>query len=247
MNDLQERLKATYVALRFGPAIIGAVFPLILLMVDPTKGSISAHYWSPMRDLFVGVLFALGLIMILNKGLTTKEEWALNVAGTAAIVVALFPTDFKEKVGEIDEVVTKCCEVLGMNLDWAGAMHFACATLLFLCIVFICLVETKSIFERKKILFSKLSIQSVPIRLFGLHRSPATDEFFKFLRKVYLAIGAAMLITLGALVSARILMPGWTTLLFWGESWMIWFFASYWLVKGVEVKFTDEYSIVASP
>jgi len=45
----------------------------------------------PVRALFVGGLFALGVFLFLYKGFTPVENWILNFAGIFAVGVAIFP------------------------------------------------------------------------------------------------------------------------------------------------------------
>lgn len=45
----------------------------------------------PMRNEFVGLLFAIGAVLYVNKGHTDKENILLNVAGAFAWGIALFP------------------------------------------------------------------------------------------------------------------------------------------------------------
>jgi hypothetical protein len=45
----------------------------------------------PMRNWFVGLLFAIGAVLYVNKGHTDKENILLNVAGAFACGIALFP------------------------------------------------------------------------------------------------------------------------------------------------------------
>jgi hypothetical protein len=47
---------------------------------------------TPMRTWFVGILFTLGVLMVLYSGFSWQEDWALNLAGVSALGVALFPT-----------------------------------------------------------------------------------------------------------------------------------------------------------
>ena len=47
---------------------------------------------TPMRSWFVGLLFVLGVLMILYSGFSRLENWLLNAAGVLAVGVALFPT-----------------------------------------------------------------------------------------------------------------------------------------------------------
>lgn len=53
--------------------------------------SISAYYYTPTRAIFVGVLVAIGFVLIVIKG-KDWEDLSLNVAGLLAPVVAFVPT-----------------------------------------------------------------------------------------------------------------------------------------------------------
>jgi hypothetical protein len=70
-GELQDHIFGTYIGLRRGMTAIGAAFPVLLLGLGFASGlgwrsSISAYYWAalpgetpPLRDLFVGSLFAI--------------------------------------------------------------------------------------------------------------------------------------------------------------------------------------------
>jgi hypothetical protein len=97
LNKLREHILKTYSLLRIGMAGIGILFPLILWWVGvfvgvKLQGSISAYYHTPMRDVFVGSLFAIGVFLYFYKGVTNQENIALNFAGVFAVLVALLPT-----------------------------------------------------------------------------------------------------------------------------------------------------------
>lgn len=89
----------TYFVLRMVIAGGAVALPPALLIwasVDPRVefvDSISVFYYSPARGLFVGTLVAIGVALVAYRGYTRGENWLLNVAGTLAIVVALFPTE----------------------------------------------------------------------------------------------------------------------------------------------------------
>lgn len=89
----------TYFVLRMVIAGGAIALPPALLMwatVDPRVefvDSISAFYYSPARGLFVGTLVAIGVALVAYRGYTRGENWLLNMAGTLAVVVALFPTE----------------------------------------------------------------------------------------------------------------------------------------------------------
>lgn len=54
--------------------------------------SISAYYFTPVRAVFVGCMFLVGLALIAYKGRELWEDFFLNVAGMLAPVVAVVPT-----------------------------------------------------------------------------------------------------------------------------------------------------------
>jgi hypothetical protein len=119
LQHLHKHMVKTYFVLRRGLAYIAIVFPLLLwwggaVVGIELKGSMSAYYHSPMRNFFVGLLFAVGLCLYLYKGFSPRENIILNLAGVFAVGVALFPT------GE----------------SW---LHEACALLLFACMAYVSL------------------------------------------------------------------------------------------------------------
>lgn len=108
-----DLISSSQVGYRLALGILGMAFPIILLIGGALDGqeiqtSISAYYHlntSPgpyiptMRDIFVGVLFVIGVALYFYQGYEKKagepysDNSVANVAGIAAIVVALSPTD----------------------------------------------------------------------------------------------------------------------------------------------------------
>lgn len=102
--DLREHMYAAYIALRVGIAVLAIALPFILwiggyiLAEMPLQASMSAYYHSgggAMRDVFVGILFAVGVFLYLYKGFTTLENRALNLAGMFVVGVALVPMEWE--------------------------------------------------------------------------------------------------------------------------------------------------------
>ncbi len=130
-NELQKHMLATYRSLRFGVAAIAFAFPLILwiggrLNGIPLQDSMSAYYHAElngnsMRNWFVGILFAVGIIVYVYKGYSHKENYALNLAGVLAIGIAIFPMEWD--CGET-------CKKL--------SLHGISAVSFFLCIAYVC-------------------------------------------------------------------------------------------------------------
>lgn len=98
-KNISEHILNTYTYLRLGMAGISIIFPLVLwwsgLIFDVKfQASISSYYHTPMRDIFVGSLIAIGAFLWFYQGVKKDENFALNCAGILAIVVALTPTAF---------------------------------------------------------------------------------------------------------------------------------------------------------
>ena len=134
-RELKEHVAGTYHSIRLGIAGVAIALPFLLWIGGrvraglPLQQSMSAYYHSgngAMRDVFVGVLCAVGIVLFLYKGFTHLENHALNLAGLFLVAVAMFPTE----------------------LDAAGAersvsVHGTSAVLFFLCIAYVCLFRAE--------------------------------------------------------------------------------------------------------
>lgn len=105
----KDLIAASQVSYRIAVGILGILFPVILLsggfllykmgqQPDIFQTSVSAYYHTGMRDIFVGVLFVIGLALYFYQGFEKKpsepfsDNLVANVAGFSALGVALFPT-----------------------------------------------------------------------------------------------------------------------------------------------------------
>ncbi len=137
-KDIRGDIFKSYFRLRRGLAVLSILFPAGLLFLGWWYGinrqnSMSAYYFAqssvdalkysfPMRAWFVGILWAVGVFLILYKGFSRTESWLLNLAGISAIFVALFPMT----------IDMKTCLQCGVNdYDW---VHYYAAGTLFGCI-----------------------------------------------------------------------------------------------------------------
>ncbi len=88
----------SYLTLRKGIGFLGISLPFILslgaLIVfhNGIQESISSYYYTGMRDVFVGILCAIGVFLFSYKGYESKDDIAGDLACAFAIGVALFPT-----------------------------------------------------------------------------------------------------------------------------------------------------------
>lgn len=109
--------------LRQAIGALGTLFPLILWTTVLVRGgdtavesSISAYYSTPARDVFVGILVAIGVFLLFYRPYRL-DFWLTSAAGVLAVVVAWFPSG-----GEV------------------AAVHYAAAVGLFLLLALITLV-----------------------------------------------------------------------------------------------------------
>jgi hypothetical protein len=135
-DEVKDQIFKSYIRIRKGLAGLALLFPIGLLFMGAWHGiypqnSMSAYYFAqmpgentqyvfPMRAWFVGILWAIGAFLVLYKGFSVTENRFLNMAGLAAICVAMFPMH-----------VPKECASCGSNA-WAW-VHFGAAGILFLC------------------------------------------------------------------------------------------------------------------
>lgn len=118
-------LYKSFLLTRLLVGIVGVALPTFILVWDlitdalahrplALRGSLSAYYYhaSPLRDWFVGSLWAIGVGLMAYMG-TRKSSIANGVswaAGLAALVVSLFPTNDG-----------------GTPATWVSALHFGAA------------------------------------------------------------------------------------------------------------------------
>ena len=120
----------SYVFMRKVVGWLALVLPPLIVFGEPVffddrpfpLGSLSAYYYSGFRELFVGLLWAIGVFLILYKWSEgTRESWVSSAAGFAVIVVAIFPTG---KPGA-KVATTPLQDLLGE--EWVERIHFGAA------------------------------------------------------------------------------------------------------------------------
>jgi hypothetical protein len=93
----RNELIVSYMLLRKVVGWIGSLLPIALIagnaiLGGPRPYSMSAYYYTPMRNIFVGALCALGVFLLAYDGYDEVDRWVTNVAGFCAIGVAFCPT-----------------------------------------------------------------------------------------------------------------------------------------------------------
>lgn len=120
----------SYIGLRRCIGIIGIALPFVLAIGDllltgeGLRSSISGYYYTGMRDVFVGSLCAVGVFLFCYR-YERPDDRLGNVAGAAAIGVALFPTNPAAASGAGHSVV--------------GWLHLAFAVVFFVSLAWFCL------------------------------------------------------------------------------------------------------------
>lgn len=140
MEEAFNRLRAnnvfTYRRLRRAIGYLGLCLPLLLIGLSffsffntAFQPSISDYYYSNLREIFTGILSAVGFFLIRYKGHGNRSLWKndeilINFAGIMAIGVALIPVnpEFEHQ---------KIYSLIPYHYSWLGWMHYSCATLLF--------------------------------------------------------------------------------------------------------------------
>jgi len=102
-DDARVLYVRSYLLIRTTVGLLGALLPTMLFLLEwaflrgdaTVRGSLSAYYFTPARDLFVGVLCTAGVLLVtyLAGQVRTWDFWLSSVAGVAALGVAFFPTE----------------------------------------------------------------------------------------------------------------------------------------------------------
>jgi hypothetical protein len=85
----------SYLYLSLGMGLVAFLLPVALVVSAGYDGHYSISYFYHVgelsRNILVGCLWATGVFLFLFQGLSRWENWILNLAGVAAICVAMFP------------------------------------------------------------------------------------------------------------------------------------------------------------
>lgn len=135
-------LVISYLNLRRAIGILGTSFPFILAIGAYLIGrygiqsSISSYYFTCMRDVFVGILFAVALFLFSYKGYDFIDNLVGNLGALFAIGVAVFPTRPDRPDISFNPIISK--------------MHLVFAALFFCTLIYFSLfLFTKSNVSRK--------------------------------------------------------------------------------------------------
>jgi hypothetical protein len=212
---LQDHMFRSYFDMRYGMAIIGFAFPIVVYAAGlydhvPVQKSLSHYYWATgngeyiARIWFIGGLFALAALLYLYRGFSRKEDRALNIAALFAVGVAIFPMP-RSNTGEF----------------WS--VHGFCAMALFACLVYVAWRHAED------------TLQYLPDKKDGIDQKALIRKYSRAYKIIGLLLAASP-------VSALLLnwfFAGGTAYTFFIESAGIWGFALFWWVKSTELSKSD--------
>lgn len=94
--DADKRLALDYIGVRRAVGIVGALLPVALLVggyvaFGGLRPSLSDYHATGLRDVFVGLLCAVGVFLFAYQGFRRDDYYAGPVAGLFAVAVAFFP------------------------------------------------------------------------------------------------------------------------------------------------------------
>ncbi len=182
------------------------------------RDSLSNYFFSPLREVFVGALWAIGVFLMSYKGYARRSDERFSdqvlarISGLSALMVSVFPSleDCPVKTESCvlpERTVTQILVHTGPSA-W---VHNMSAVVFFLCLVVFCLVQF-----------------------------PKTSDLAR--RRIYRACGYGILATLVLITSAFLAarlggdaaadFVSRHNLIFWGEALGVWIFALAWLTKG---------------
>lgn len=126
----------SYLILRTAVGVLGVALPFALGLVDGVvfdgspfpRTSLSAYYYSGVRELFVGALCAIGVFLITYKVAEVNLDNTLStVAGVAAVMVALFPTSRPDDAIVLTPLQDKLGETAVAVVHFSSAAVFIAA------------------------------------------------------------------------------------------------------------------------
>lgn len=217
MMQSEEKYFVSYYALRIAVGFAGLFMPILVRAGAwyfegvSDLSTISAHYYTGMREVFVGTLVVCGAMLACYRTPSPVDMWLGLAAGTAAIGIALFPmeptfgkaiTDTIPALKNADCLEDKTCYINHGPLGYHGSFVAAFFALAFVLMWFRFSAFTPSNATPQKLLRNKV----YRVCALGMACSGAVMGYFSLKENAH----------------------G----MFWSESFAVMFFAAAWLVKG---------------
>lgn len=212
LRQKNRSIVLSYKRMRQAIGLIGMTLPLVCFLAGwlfsavPLQDSVSAYYYTNVRDVFVGILVCVGLFLLAYRGHERIDNIATSFAGLAGMGIAFFPCYIEGKAGPRSGV-------FAIDSHLSDVLHFVFAGLFFISLALI------SIF-----LFT----------LTDGNKAPTPQK--KKRNRIYVASGVTMLVCLALFLLLRVAMGGErfdsSQLIFWIEVVMLGAFGVSWLTKG---------------
>ncbi len=211
LNKNERSYVISYLTLRRAVGILGVVLPVILVVGSviacgccDIQVSISNYYHTCMRNVFVGIMCAVGFFLFSYTGYDIRDNIAGHFGAIFAIGVALLPTSFKG---------TSSCLIHPLSENpLTGYLHLTSATLFFCVLIYFSLflfTITKNPTPQKK-------KRNIIYRVCG-----------------YTMLGCILLIGVYILVlRGKVAWLDNSDPVFWFEAIALWAFGISWLTKG---------------
>ncbi len=201
-------LAYSYLEIRRVVGILGMILPVALILVGnwfyqiPFQSNISNYYHTSQRDVFVGIITAIGVVLFCYRGQDQLEQCAAYLASVSALGIALLPVDSNVEPLE--------------QQTWHGWLHVLCGSVFFVTLSAFALY----FFPRRP------AGQSMTRRRRQRHASYYSCgialSFFNFLMVIFIIMPDS---SLKDWLSK-------SSLFLWLECGAIWSFSLSWLVKG---------------
>ena len=126
-HETYRHLRTMLVAL---PALLlaGLVGAAFAFGIDSIQGSISAYYLGPMRDVFVGCMVGIAVCLVAYRG-EALEDYALNLAGFYALVVAFVPTQLAHSLAKLGTDQERADVIASLRITIAAVLIVSAAFL----------------------------------------------------------------------------------------------------------------------
>jgi hypothetical protein len=158
LNNTENDIK-TFRRIRKAIGYLGISLPILLVLLSqvpffktPLQPSISDYYYTNLREIFTGILCAVGLFLIRYKGTKNSSFWKndsllTNIAGYMAFGVAFFPTNPESWDAKIYTLIP-------LKLSFLGTIHYGFAAIFFFILGMIS-INVFTIGQRKETNLSK--------------------------------------------------------------------------------------------
>lgn len=202
----------SYLTLRRAVGILGISIPFVMVIGSVVFGdcreiqsSISAYYYTNMRNIFIGIICAVAFFLFAYKGYDRRDSVAGNLGCLFALGVAFFPTS-------VEAPLTPCIHEHIVN-PVISSIHFVSAGLFFMVLAYFSIV-----------LFTKGSSRPTPRKL-------QRNRLYRFCGYTIIV---CLLGIAAYFIHFEKKYPALDNLdpVFWLESIALWAFGLSWLTKG---------------